>query len=211
MGAAARRAWLRRRHLDRDAVRGRRPALDLRSPEPDARGARGDAGLGGGGALEPVLVADGRHVAVSSSARSTRCSSPQRVGARIGCAQAMFEAVQRPAGELRRGETTPAVHASADDVLVRKWKEPDQIAIVVAGGEAGRFSAVFGPVRRHADTGRDEGDQMEYVSPIDDRTAEPVPFAPAAELPRRQARHPARHHEEPRQRAARPHRASPAH
>jgi ribosomal protein L14E/L6E/L27E len=28
---------------------------------------------------------------------------------------------------------------------VRKWKEAGQIAIVVAGGEAGRFSAVFGP------------------------------------------------------------------
>jgi hypothetical protein len=59
--------------------------------------------------------------------------------------QAMFEELQRPAKELRRGETTPAVHASADDVLVRKWKDAGQIAIVVAGGEAGRFSAVFGP------------------------------------------------------------------
>ena len=58
--------------------------------------------------------------------------------------QAMFEALLRPAGELRRGETTPVVHASADDVLVRKWKDAGQIAIVVAGGEAGRFSAVFG-------------------------------------------------------------------
>ena len=59
--------------------------------------------------------------------------------------QAMFEELQRPAKELRRGETTPAVHATADDVLVRKWKDAGQIAIVVAGGEAGRFSAVFGP------------------------------------------------------------------
>lgn len=58
---------------------------------------------------------------------------------------AMFGAVQRPAGELRRGETTPLVHASADDASVRKWTEPERIAIVVAGGEAGRFSAVFGP------------------------------------------------------------------
>ena len=58
---------------------------------------------------------------------------------------AMFEAVQRPAAELRRGETTPLVHASADDALVGKWTEPERIVIVVAGGEAGRFSAVFGP------------------------------------------------------------------
>ena len=58
---------------------------------------------------------------------------------------AMFDAVQRPAGELRRGETTAFVQGSADDALVRKWSDPERIAIVVAGGEAGRFSAVFGP------------------------------------------------------------------
>jgi len=58
---------------------------------------------------------------------------------------AMFDAVQRPAAELRRGETTPLVHASADDALVGKWTDPERIVIVVAGGEAGRFSAVFGP------------------------------------------------------------------
>jgi hypothetical protein len=58
---------------------------------------------------------------------------------------AMFDAVQRPAGELRRGETTAFVQGSADGALVRKWTDPERIAIVVAGGEAGRFSAVFGP------------------------------------------------------------------
>jgi hypothetical protein len=58
---------------------------------------------------------------------------------------AMFEAVRRPAGELRRGETTPHVHAAPDDASVQKWTSPDKILIVVAGGEAGRFSAVFGP------------------------------------------------------------------
>lgn len=59
--------------------------------------------------------------------------------------QEIFEAVQRPAAELRRGETTPLVQASSDDAPVRKWTEPGRIQIVVAGGEAGRFSAVFGP------------------------------------------------------------------
>jgi hypothetical protein len=58
---------------------------------------------------------------------------------------AMYAAVQRPASELRRGETTPFVHASTDDELVPKWTSEDRIQIVVAGGEAGRFSAVFGP------------------------------------------------------------------
>jgi len=58
---------------------------------------------------------------------------------------AMFEAVQRPAGELRRGETTPLVQRSRDDEPIHKWTSPEKIMIVVAGGEAGRFSAVFGP------------------------------------------------------------------
>jgi len=57
----------------------------------------------------------------------------------------MFEAVVRPASELRRGETTPLVHAADDATAVRKWTSPEKIVLVVAGGEAGRFSAVFGP------------------------------------------------------------------
>jgi peroxiredoxin len=57
----------------------------------------------------------------------------------------MFEAVRRPAGELRWGETTPHVNAAADEELVSKWDSPDDIVLVVAGGEAGRYSAVFGP------------------------------------------------------------------
>ena len=59
--------------------------------------------------------------------------------------RAMFEATRRTAGELRRGETTGFVQTSADDQPVGKWSSPEQIMIVVAGGEAGRFSAVFGP------------------------------------------------------------------
>jgi hypothetical protein len=57
----------------------------------------------------------------------------------------MFEAVRRPAGALRWGETTPLVMGADDDRLVGKWSRPEDIVIVVAGGEAGRFSAVFGP------------------------------------------------------------------
>jgi peroxiredoxin len=59
--------------------------------------------------------------------------------------EAMFDAVVRPAASLRWGETTPFVNAAPDDQPVRKWDSPDDIMIVVAGGEAGRYSAVFGP------------------------------------------------------------------
>jgi peroxiredoxin len=59
--------------------------------------------------------------------------------------EAMFEAVRRPAGALRWGETKPLVQAAPADQLVGKWSSAEEIVIVVAGGEAGRFSAVFGP------------------------------------------------------------------
>jgi hypothetical protein len=57
----------------------------------------------------------------------------------------MFDAVHKPAQDLRRGETTPFVHRSAPDAEVRKWASPDAIILLVAGGEAGRYSAVLGP------------------------------------------------------------------
>ena len=57
----------------------------------------------------------------------------------------MFSAVVRSAGSLRWGETTPLVGGASDDQMVRKWDSPEDIMIVVAGGEAGRYSAVFGP------------------------------------------------------------------
>ena len=59
--------------------------------------------------------------------------------------QAIFAAAARPAGELKRGETTPTVRESPDDRLIHKWADPSRILIVVAGGEAGRYSAVLGP------------------------------------------------------------------
>jgi AhpC/TSA family len=57
----------------------------------------------------------------------------------------MFEAVHKPARDLRRGETTPLVHRSDPDTEVYKWASPDAIVLLVAGGEAGRYSAVLGP------------------------------------------------------------------
>ena len=57
----------------------------------------------------------------------------------------MFRCVRRPAHELRWGETTPQVQAARDLEPITKWDSPDDIVLVVAGGEAGRYSAVFGP------------------------------------------------------------------
>jgi hypothetical protein len=57
----------------------------------------------------------------------------------------MFEAVHKQAGELRRGETTPLVHAADPAAVVSKWASPEAIVLIVAGGEAGRYSAVLGP------------------------------------------------------------------
>ena len=39
----------------------------------------------------------------------------------------------------------PQVGRAPDAELVPKWDSPDDILLIVAGGEAGRFSAVFGP------------------------------------------------------------------
>ena len=57
----------------------------------------------------------------------------------------MFEAVHKPARDLGRGETTPDVHRSGPDAEVHKWASPAEIVLLVAGGEAGRYSAVLGP------------------------------------------------------------------
>ncbi len=60
--------------------------------------------------------------------------------------RAIWQAVRRPAGELRHGEFTDRGRsARPDSELVPKWDSPDDILLIVAGGEAGRFSAVFGP------------------------------------------------------------------
>jgi hypothetical protein len=59
--------------------------------------------------------------------------------------QFMFDAVRKPAGQLRRGETTPVVAAADPAADIPKWASPDAIVLLVAGGEAGRYSAVLGP------------------------------------------------------------------
>jgi hypothetical protein len=60
--------------------------------------------------------------------------------------EAIFAAPRRTARELRAyGETPPEVHAAEADAVFAKWPDPSHIQIVVAGGDAGRFSAVLGP------------------------------------------------------------------
>ncbi len=51
---------------------------------------------------------------------------------------------RRGADMITFGEAPPAAYADPD-ASFRKWLSPDQIMLVAAGGEAGRFSAVFGP------------------------------------------------------------------
>jgi peroxiredoxin len=58
---------------------------------------------------------------------------------------AMFAAVAKPARELQRGETTPATAAADPDALITKWTSPEEIVLLAAGGEAGRYSALLGP------------------------------------------------------------------
>ncbi|MBV8990553.1 MAG: hypothetical protein JO372_18530 [Solirubrobacterales bacterium] len=57
----------------------------------------------------------------------------------------LFSAVRLPAAQLRWGETTPIVQRAGDGDWVSKWNSPEDIVLLVAGGEAGRYSAVFGP------------------------------------------------------------------
>jgi hypothetical protein len=60
--------------------------------------------------------------------------------------EAMYAAVHRSAGELRgQGETTARVLGAQPDEEIPRWDDPARILLVVAGGPAGRFSAVLGP------------------------------------------------------------------
>jgi hypothetical protein len=59
--------------------------------------------------------------------------------------EAMFAAARRPARELSWGETTPVVRAADPGEVIAKWTSPDEIVLLAAGGEAGRYSALLGP------------------------------------------------------------------
>jgi len=58
---------------------------------------------------------------------------------------AIFATPRRTGAELTGfGEAAAAAHLHPDQTF-RKWLDPAQIMLIAAGGEAGRFSAVFGP------------------------------------------------------------------
>ncbi len=64
---------------------------------------------------------------------------------RKSVAARIFEASQRPVASLRRGEQSPVLSAFPEDMMLAKWGTPDEIVLVVVGGEAGRFSSVLPP------------------------------------------------------------------
>ena len=60
--------------------------------------------------------------------------------------RAIFEAPRRRADDLCAfGEAPPAVHAAPPEQEFGKWTSLEDVRLIVAGGEAGRFSAVLGP------------------------------------------------------------------
>ena len=60
--------------------------------------------------------------------------------------RAIFETPRRRAADLVSfGEAPVQAHEAAPDEEFQKWERLDDIRLIVAGGEAGRFSAVFGP------------------------------------------------------------------
>ena len=60
-------------------------------------------------------------------------------------AERIVEASRRRVGDMRRGDQGPFAAALDDDALLAKWMDADEVVIVVAGGDAGRFSAVLAP------------------------------------------------------------------
>ena len=124
----------------------------------------------------------------------------------------MFEAVRKPAGELRRGETTPLVHAADPAAEVHKWASPEAIVLLVAGGEAGRYSAVLGPCTGMGSqiVSREVGSAVttDYVSPFDERVRAPEPLAPRPAGIAGRSRGAARHQEEPGRGVSRPDRVA---
>jgi hypothetical protein len=59
--------------------------------------------------------------------------------------QVLLAGVLKPATVLPRADSQPVLHAADPGALVPKWASPEAIVLLVAGGEAGRYSAVLGP------------------------------------------------------------------
>lgn len=84
---------------------------------------------------ETVFVICIEHARMFAAAGWTR----QDVAARI------LEGSRRRVADLRGGEQGPFVAACDDDMALAKWMSVDEVVMVVAGGDAGRFSAVLAP------------------------------------------------------------------
>ena len=145
VGAAARRARVLARRLGRDGRGLRRAAVDLRPPRHDA--ARTSRMSWAGPAPRRGARTGGRSAGrrSTSSAPSTRRCSPPPAGASSGCARRCStpSASRRAscAAARRRRRSTPPTPTRS----ITKWDSPDDIVLIAAGGEAGRYSAVLGP------------------------------------------------------------------
>ncbi|MBW3657825.1 MAG: thioredoxin [Actinobacteria bacterium] len=114
----------------------------------DAEGVAATLAAAMGNAWAPTWYPVGTHTPL------VVCPEHARTFAEAGWSKAdlrrsIFERCRRTAGDLRAagtGELTPfAVHAETDDTEIPKFLSEDEIVIVVAGGDAGRFSAVLPP------------------------------------------------------------------
>ncbi len=125
--------------------RRRRPVVDLRSPEHDAEGARARPRLVRGRNLESRTGGRWAVSRCSSSAPSMpRCSAPP-AGASSDCARRSSRPSPGPppscvGGRPRRRSPPPTTSSRSPS-----GRAPRTYVFVVAGGEAGRYSAVFGP------------------------------------------------------------------
>jgi hypothetical protein len=64
---------------------------------------------------------------------------------KVGVAQRLLDGSKRKVKEITRGERSPLLSAFPEDGDVPKWLTLAEIVLVVAGGRAGRFSAVLPP------------------------------------------------------------------
>jgi hypothetical protein len=114
----------------------------------DAEGVATTLAAAMGNAWSPTWYPVGAHTALVVCPEHARTLADAG-WTKTGLRRFVFERARRTAGELRdsgSGELTPFVRfAETDDTVVPKFLSEDEIVIAVAGGDAGRFSAVLAP------------------------------------------------------------------